>query len=167
MRPGCHCADRRPRAGPARQRARGHGPDADRAARSSAWSRPAIAAACASGQPTFVWTNLVDFDELFGHRGDAPGFAGALEAFDAALPRLEAALPPRSVLILTADHGNDPTTPGSDHTRERVPVLMQVRDAAGDVQPGRPLGTGATFADHAATVARAFGAAWSGPGTPL
>ena len=127
----------------------------------------AIAAAGASGQPTFVWTNLVDFDELFGHRGDAPGFAGALEAFDAALPRLEAALPPRSVLILTADHGNDPTTPGSDHTRERVPVLMQVRDAAGGVQPGRPLGTGATFADHAATVARAFGAPWSGPGTPL
>ncbi|HEX9951822.1 MAG TPA: phosphopentomutase [Rubricoccaceae bacterium] len=127
----------------------------------------AIAEAGASGQPTFVWTNLVDFDELFGHRGDAPGFAGALEAFDAALPRLEAALPPESILIVTADHGNDPTTPGSDHTRERVPVLMQVRDAAGNVRPGRDLGTGTTFADHAATVARAFGAAWSGPGTPL
>ncbi|HEX8299531.1 MAG TPA: phosphopentomutase [Rubricoccaceae bacterium] len=127
----------------------------------------AIADARASGRPTFVWTNLVDFDELFGHRGDAPGFAGALVAFDAALPRLEAALPPESVLIVTADHGNDPTTPGSDHTRERVPLLMQARDAAGTVQPGRPLGTGATFADHAATVARAFGAAWSGPGTPL
>lgn len=120
------------------------------------------AIAQASG-PTFVWTNLVDFDELFGHRGDAPGFARALEAFDAALPRLEAALAPGDVLMVTADHGNDPTTPGSDHTRERVPILMQrVGEPA-----GRDLGTGATFADHAATVAGLFGVAWSGPGTPL
>ena len=120
------------------------------------------AIARASGRPTFVWTNLVDFDELFGHRGDAAGFAAALEAFDAALPRLEAALPDGAVLLLTADHGNDPTTPGSDHTRERVPVLMYRRSA-----PGRDLGTGATFADHAATVARHFGVPWAGPGTPL
>ena len=99
---------------------------------------------------TFVWTNLVDFDELFGHRGDAAGYARALEAFDAALPRLEAALPPGSLLLLTADHGNDPTAPGSDHTRERVPLL------AWDGTPGRPLGDG-TFGDHAARVLRAFG----------
>ncbi len=120
------------------------------------------AVAQASG-PTFVWTNLVDFDELFGHRGDAAGFAGALAAVDAALPRLEAALAPGDVLIVTADHGNDPTTPGSDHTRERVPVLVHV---AGETR-GHDLGTGATFADHAATVARLFGVAWDGPGTPL
>ncbi|HEX8384634.1 MAG TPA: hypothetical protein VF576_00540, partial [Rubricoccaceae bacterium] len=122
----------------------------------------AVAEATASGRPTFVWTNLVDFDELFGHRGDAPGYAGALEAFDAALPRLEAALPPDAVLVLTADHGNDPTTPGSDHTRERVPVLLYRPGG-----PGRDLGTGATFADHAATVARYFGAPWDGPGMPI
>ncbi len=115
------------------------------------------------GGDTFVWTNLVDFDELFGHRGDAPGYAAALEAFDAALPRLEAALPPGALLMLTADHGNDPTTPGSDHTRERVPILMHV---AGEAS-GHDLGTGATFADHAATVAGLFGVAWHGPGTPL
>ena len=122
----------------------------------------AIADARASGRRTFIWTNLVDFDERFGHRRDAVGFARALERFDDALPRLEAALPPGSLLILTADHGNDPTAPGSDHTRERVPVLAY---RAG--QAGRDLGTGATFADHAATVAAAFGVAWDGPGTPL
>ncbi len=120
------------------------------------------AIADASG-PTFIWTNLVDFDELFGHRGDAAGFARALEAFDAALPRLEAALAPGDVLMVTADHGNDPTTPGSDHTRERVPILMQM---VGEPS-GHDLGTGATFADHAATVAGLFGVAWSGPGTRL
>jgi len=122
----------------------------------------AIAEARASGVPTFVWTNLVDFDELFGHRGDAPGYARALEAFDAAIPSLEAALGPDDVLLVSADHGNDPTTPGSDHTRERVPVLLYRPG-----QTGRDLGTGATFADHAATVAAFFGARWAGPGTPL
>ncbi len=118
----------------------------------------AIAEARASGQPTFVWTNLVDFDELFGHRRDVPGYAGALEAFDAALPRLEAALPDGAVLMLTADHGNDPAHAGSDHTRERVPILLHIAGAAS----GRDLGTRATFADHAATVAAAFGVPWDG-----
>ncbi|WP_420455580.1 phosphopentomutase [Rubrivirga sp.] len=117
----------------------------------------AIREAAASGQPTFVWTNLVDFDELYGHRNDAPGYAAALEAFDAALPDLEAALPPGAVLTLTADHGNDPTYPGSDHTRERVPVLRF------DGTPGRDLGTADTFAAHAADVARHFGMEWAGP----
>ncbi|MEL7416935.1 MAG: phosphopentomutase, partial [Pseudomonadota bacterium] len=71
-----------------------------------------------------IWTNLVDFDELYGHRRDPEGYARALEAFDAALPDLLAALPPEARLLITADHGNDPTWPGTDHTRERVPVLM-------------------------------------------
>ena len=122
----------------------------------------AVADARASGRHTFVWTNLVDFDERFGHRRDAPGFAGALEAFDAALPRLEAAMPAGGLLLLTADHGNDPTAAGSDHTREQVPLLLYRPG-----QPGRGVGTGATFADHAATVARAFGVPWAGPGAPL
>ena len=121
----------------------------------------AIAEAARSGAPTFVWTNLVDFDELYGHRNDPAGFAAALEAFDAAVPELVAALPRGARLLLTADHGNDPTHPGTDHTRERVPVLLLRK---GD-EAGREIGTRALFADHAATVADAFGVAWEGPGT--
>ena len=127
----------------------------------------AIREAAASGEPTFIWTNLVDFDELYGHRNDPEGYARALEAFDRALPDLEAALPPEARLLLTADHGNDPTFPGSDHTRERVPVLMLERAASGvrgEPARGRDMGTRASFADHAATVAAYFGAAWDGPG---
>ena len=121
----------------------------------------AIGDAAASGAPTFVWTNLVDFDELYGHRGDPAGYAAALEAFDAALPDLEAALPDGAVLLLTADHGNDPTYPGSDHTRERVPVLRYQRGT----EP-RDLGTSDSFAAHAADVAGFFGVSWDGPETP-
>ncbi|MEM8598659.1 MAG: phosphopentomutase [Bacteroidota bacterium] len=117
----------------------------------------AMADACAGTTPTFIWTNLVDFDQDYGHRNDPDGFARALEAFDAALPALEAALPGDARLVLTADHGNDPTTPGTDHTRERVPLLV----LGG---PARHLGTRATFADHAATVAAYFGVEWAGPG---
>jgi phosphopentomutase len=123
----------------------------------------AIREAAASGAPTFIWTNLVDFDELYGHRNDAPGYADALEAFDAALPDLEAALPSGARLLLTADHGNDPTYPGTDHTRERVPVLLYTAGAPG----GADLGTRGTFADHAASIAAAFGVDYDGPGTPF
>lgn len=110
----------------------------------------AMRAAHASGRPTFVWTNLVDFDQEYGHRNDVDGFARALEAFDAALPDLLAALPPDGRLLLTADHGNDPTTPGTDHNREYVPVVLYGG-------PPGDLGLRATFADHAATVAAFFG----------
>lgn len=110
---------------------------------------------------TFIWTNLVDFDQLFGHRNDPAGFSAALEAFDAALPELIEALPPGARLVLTADHGNDPCFPGTDHTREQVPVLVYRKGGAG----GRDLGTRATFADHAASVAAHFGVAYDGPGT--
>lgn len=116
----------------------------------------AIREAAASGEPTFLWTNLVDFDELYGHRNDPAGYARALEAFDAAIPALEAALPDGSALLVTADHGNDPTYPGTDHTRERVPVLLYQGGVGAD------LGTADTFAAHAATVARYFGASWPG-----
>lgn len=104
---------------------------------------------------TFVWTNLVDFDQLFGHRNDAAGFARALEEFDRALPEIEAALPEGARLLLTADHGNDPCFPGTDHTREHVPVLLLTKSASG----GRDLGLRASFTDHAATVADHFGVA--------
>ncbi|MFN3596002.1 MAG: phosphopentomutase [Rubricoccaceae bacterium] len=115
----------------------------------------------AGGPPTFVWTNLVDFDELYGHRNDAPGFARALEAFDAALPALCAALAEDEALLITADHGNDPTFPGTDHTRERVPLLLYRPG-----RPGRALGDG-IFSDHAATVAALFGVPYAGPGRSL
>ena len=100
---------------------------------------------------TFIWTNLVDFDQLYGHRNDASGFARTLEAFDRALPDLLAALPEGGRLLLTADHGNDPCFPGTDHTREHVPLLL----AGGE--GGADLGVRSTFADHAATVAAYFG----------
>ena len=133
----------------------------------------AIGEAAVAREPTFVWTNLVDFDELYGHRNDPAGYARALEAFDRAIPELEAALPAGARLLLTADHGNDPTYPGSDHTRERVPVLLVEARGPGGGAPGdgasgargpREIGTRATFADHAATVAAHFGARWEGPG---
>src|SRR5262249_8289255 len=70
-----------------------------------------------------VFTNLVDFDMLYGHRNDPAGYYGCLKEFDAAIPRLEAALAPGDLVLVTADHGNDPTTVSTDHTREHVPIL--------------------------------------------
>jgi phosphopentomutase len=100
-----------------------------------------------------VFTNLVDFDMLYGHRNDAPGYHGCLREFDAFVPELEAALRPGDLVLLTADHGNDPTFPGTDHTREYVPIL-----AFGPRVPaGRDLGVRATFADVGATLAEVFG----------
>ena len=70
-----------------------------------------------------LFVNLVDFDMVYGHRNDVAGFARALVELDAWLPELEAALRPDDAVFITADHGNDPTTPGTDHTREQVPLL--------------------------------------------
>ena len=112
-------------------------------------------------RPTFVWANLVDFDQEYGHRNDLEGFARALEAFDRALPRLLGALPAGARLVITADHGNDPTTAGTDHAREYVPVLY-VGDGV-----SRDLGTRSTFADHAATVAAYFGVPLACAGRPF
>jgi phosphopentomutase len=100
----------------------------------------------------FIFVNLVDFDSVYGHRNDAEGFAAALEEFDRWLPELLAKLREDDLLILTADHGNDPTTPSTDHNREYVPVL-----AAGPrVRRGVNLGTRATLADMGQTVAANF-----------
>lgn len=107
----------------------------------------------------FCFANLVDFDQLFGHRNDEAGFAGALEAFDAELPRLLASLREDDLLIITADHGNDPTTPSTDHSRERVPVLV----AGPRVQPAA-LGIRDTFADVGASIAEWFALPWRGAG---
>ena len=73
--------------------------------------------------PGLVAANLIDFDMIYGHRCDAPGFGRALEAFDAWLPTLQALLGAGDLLLISADHGCDPQTPGTDHTREYVPVL--------------------------------------------
>ncbi len=108
----------------------------------------------------FCFANLVDFDQMYGHRNDVPGFQGALEAFDDALPSLLDALAEDDLLFLTADHGNDPTTPSTDHARERVPLLV----AGPRVAPGS-LGSRDTFSDLGATVAEWFGLAWRGRGT--
>ncbi len=100
-----------------------------------------------------IFTNLVDFDMRWGHRNDPQGYARALEEFDARVPELQKALRPDDLLILTADHGCDPTTPSTDHSREYVPLLV----CGPTVRPGVDLGTRATFADVAATIAEAFG----------
>lgn len=102
----------------------------------------------------FCFVNLVDFDMLFGHRRDANGYARALEAFDAWWPRFEERLRPGDLVLLSADHGNDPTfLEGTDHKREYVPVLAFGPDAAAGVD----LGTRASFADLGATVAEWLG----------
>lgn len=108
----------------------------------------------------FLFANLLDFDQQFGHRNDVPGFYGALREFDAALPGLLSALHEDDLLFITADHGNDPTTASTDHARECVPLLV----LGGRVQP-RDLGRRSTFADLGATVAEWFGLAYRGRGT--
>ena len=97
----------------------------------------------------FSFVNLVDFDTEFGHRRDIPGYAAALEAFDQRLPEIEAALRPGDLLLITADHGNDPTWRGTDHTRECVPVLI----TGPGLRPGAA-GLRTTMADMAATLAQ-------------
>ncbi|MDP4126704.1 MAG: phosphopentomutase [Bacillota bacterium] len=100
-----------------------------------------------------IMTNLVDFDMLYGHRNDVEGYASALEAFDARLPELLAALRPEDMLIITADHGCDPTLSGTDHTREYVPLLVY----GSNFKNGVNLGIRSTFADLGATVAEYLG----------
>ena len=102
----------------------------------------------------FLFVNLVDTDMLFGHRRDPVGYAGALREIDAALPGIAGALRQGDVLVLTADHGNDPTFPGTDHTREYVPLLAYAPGRA----LGADLGVRQSFCDLGATVADYFGA---------
>jgi phosphopentomutase len=107
-----------------------------------------------------LFANLVDFDQLYGHRNDVSGFYHALREFDAALPALEAALREDDLLFITADHGNDPTTTSSDHARECVPLLA----AGARVRPVS-LGRRSTFSDLGATVGEWLGVAFRGRGT--
>jgi phosphopentomutase len=100
-----------------------------------------------------LFVNLVDFDMLYGHRNDAPGYGRALEELDRALPRLIERLRPGDLLALTADHGCDPTTPSTDHSREYVPLLVHAPGRGGGA-----LGVRSSFADLGASVADFFGA---------
>ncbi len=113
----------------------------------------ATLAAMAETDSGLIFTNLVDYDMVYGHRNDVAGFAQALHAFDSALPRIEALLGEQDVLIITADHGVDPTHPGTDHTREHIPLLVYGKALPGGID----LGTRDTYADIAATILECFG----------
>jgi phosphopentomutase len=112
---------------------------------------------CIRERSGFIFTNLVDFDAKYGHRRDPQGYAQALERFDTQLPEILDALKDGDLLIITADHGNDPTYRGTDHTREYVPLIALIKGAA----HGRDLGTRRCFSDVGATVADYFGVPWS------
>jgi len=99
-----------------------------------------------------IFTNLVDFDMLYGHRNNAKGYAEALEAFDGRLPEIYAKLKADDLLIITADHGCDPTSEGTDHTREYVPLLVYGQG----IKAGINLGVRKTFADVGATIGQVF-----------
>jgi phosphopentomutase len=98
-----------------------------------------------------LFVNLIDFDMLYGHRRDVPGFAMALEEFDAFIPTLEKKLTPDDLVIISADHGNDPTYRGTDHTREYIPLLAYRKGSK-----ARKLGDRGSFADIGQTISHAL-----------
>lgn len=131
----------------------GRGVTASRPTRSNDDGITAVAEELAAVERGLVFANLVEFDSSYGHRNDPQGYAAALAAFDRRLPEITTALTDDDVLIVTADHGNDPTTPSTDHSRERVPLLV----AGPRVRPGADLGERGSFADCGATVAELLG----------
>lgn len=111
-----------------------------------------------SGTGSFIFSNLVDFDMLYGHRNNVEGYAAALEAFDQALPRILGAMKDGDLLMITADHGCDPTTPSTDHSREYIPLVVTGKHVKANVD----LGTRKSFADIGATVYEYLtGAKWN------
>jgi len=108
-----------------------------------------------------IMVNLVDFDMLFGHRNDSSGFYNALKEFDEWLPSLLEKLEKEDLLLITADHGNDPTTPGTDHSRQYVPILAYGPQVKKNVN----IGVRKTFADLQAVLAEYFGTASTGNGS--
>ncbi|HEY3997234.1 MAG TPA: phosphopentomutase [Candidatus Xenobia bacterium] len=111
-----------------------------------------------SPEPGIIFTNLVDFDMLYGHRRDTPGYGQALRDMDGFLPRLMAAMGPRDAMFISADHGCDPTYPGTDHTREYVPVVAYSKAW----KSGHDLGIRSSFADMGASCAELLGLSWKG-----
>jgi phosphopentomutase len=112
------------------------------------------------GDFDFLWCTLVDFDTVYGHRNNPQGFAQALREFDEWLGNFLPKLREGDLLIITADHGNDPTTPSTDHSREYVPLLIWTPS----LKEGKPLGVRQTFADVAATIADWLKVEWHGAG---
>ena len=136
--------------------------DERKASGHEALTEATLAAMDDAGEGDLVVTNFVDFDMLYGHRRDVPGYAAAIEAFDRRLPEIEARLRPGDMLVMTADHGCDPTWRGTDHTRERVPVLV-----SGPGLGTGPMREGESFADIGETVAAHLGLAPGPHGTSL
>ena len=103
------------------------------------------------------FVNLVDFDMLYGHRNDVSGYAKALTYFDQQLPKILSAMEPEDVLMITADHGCDPGTPSTDHSREYTPFIMYGKN----LPHGKNMGTRGSFSDIGATVLDYFGLSWN------
>ena len=120
-----------------------------------------IARAAATVERGLIFANLVDFDTQYGHRNDIAGYAQNLERFDHRLAEFLPSLRPSDMLVVTADHGNDPTTPSTDHSREHVPLLV----FGGAVRAGVDLGIRETYADLGQSIAELFGAAMLPHGT--
>jgi phosphopentomutase len=125
----------------------------DLPAHSNAEAVDQTVAALAQAPRGLIFSNLVDFDMLWGHRRDSKGYARGLAEFDRRLPELQAALDGEDCLIICADHGNDPTAHGTDHTREYVPILVYGKKLKGGID----LGTRASLSDIGQTVAENFG----------
>jgi phosphopentomutase len=121
--------------------------------RTNAATAEAVVAQAALVRKGLVMANFGDFDTLYGHRNDPNGFAAALEEFDVVLPDILETLDAGDLFILTADHGNDPVTPSTDHSREFVPLLSSIQGGT----TGNALGTRSSFTDVAVTVAHYFG----------
>jgi phosphopentomutase len=139
----------------------GRGVTSSRPTRSNAEGITAVVQELLTITRGLVFANLVDFDQAYGHRNDARGYADALEDFDRRLPEILEALGPDDVLVVSADHGNDPTTASTDHSRERVPLVV----AGARVRRGGDLGCRQTFSDCGATVAELLGVEAATPGT--
>ena len=112
-------------------------------------------------EDTFVFVNLIDTDQLFGHRCDPEGYAGSLKEFDCQLPHILSKLNDDDLLIITGDHGNDPCSTSTDHSREFVPLLV----VANEKSVEKELGVRATFSDIAVSVAQFFGIENTFPGS--
>jgi phosphopentomutase len=131
----------------------GKGISASHPTKSDADGVDQVEALMATQDRGLIFANLVDFDAVYGHRNDTPGYAANIERFDGRLGALLPKLRAGDLLVITADHGNDPTTPSTDHSREHVPVLLYGQR----VTAGVDLGTRSTFADLGQTLAQNFG----------